>query len=219
MIYFDAHCHLMDESVFRQAQKNDVRFFIVNTTRPEEWERVALLNKQQTGIYFCAGIHPWFINGLHKGWQNDLEDFLIRYPDAMIGEIGLDKTKPFFEQQIKVFMDCLAIAARYNRKVHIHCVKAWDEMLACLIQFREVQPLFHRFNGDEYIINKLRLFNAYFSVLNGRYLSVIRDNRLLVETDSPDGLKTPSAIPELVKTLNLDADYLYQTFREFLGEL
>lgn len=219
MIYFDAHCHLMNEDVFLKAQDNDVRFFIVNTIHPKEWEKAAELNKRQTGIYFCAGVHPWFINDLPKGWQNDLESFLTRYPDAMIGEIGLDKTKPFFEQQMKVFQDCLDIAARFNRKVHIHCVKAWDEMLSALIQFREVQPLFHRFCGDEYIVNKLRMFNAYFSVLNGRYLSVIRDNRLLVETDSPDGLKTPSAIPELVKTLNLEAEYLYQTFREFLGEL
>ena len=56
MIYFDAHCHLMNEDVFLKAQDNDVRFFIVNTTHPKEWERVAELNKGQTGIYFCAGV-------------------------------------------------------------------------------------------------------------------------------------------------------------------
>ena len=219
MIYFDAHCHLMNEDVFLKAQDNDVRFFIVNTTHPNEWERVADLNKRQTGIYFCAGVHPWFISDLPKGWQNDLENFLTRYPNAMIGEIGLDKTKPFFEQQMKVFQDCLDIASRFNRKVHIHCIKAWDEMLSALIQFREVQPLFHRFCGDEYIVNKLRMFNAYFSVLNGRYLSVIRDNRLLVETDSPDGLKNPTAIPELIQKFNLNLDQINENFTRFIYEV
>ena len=219
MVYFDAHCHLMDDSVFLRAQEKGIKSFIVNTTCPSEWEEVADLNRRLTGIYFCAGIHPWFVSELKSGWQEQLCHFLEKYPKAMIGEIGLDKNKPFFEQQMDVFKDCLEIADKYDRKVHIHCIRAWDELIECLSQYRSVQPLFHRFNGDEVILQKLKLFNGYFSILNGKSASIIPDNRLLVETDSPDGLKTPQAIPALIQTLHLDNDYLNQTFREFLDEL
>ena len=219
MVYFDAHCHLMDDSVFLRAQEKGIKAFIVNTTGPNEWEKVADLNRRVTGIYFCAGVHPWFVNDLPSNWQNRLCAFLEKYPDAMIGEIGLDKNKPFFEKQIQVFTDILEIAEKYDRKVHIHCVNAWDELIEHLNQYRGIKPLFHRFNGDEVIVQKLKWFNAYFSIINGRYAPIIPDNRLLVETDSPDGLKTPQAIPALVQALHLDNDYLNQTFREFLDEL
>ena len=218
MIYFDAHCHLMPDEVFLRAQTRGVASFIVNTTRPTEWEQAADLNRRLTGIYFCAGAHPWFVGELPADWENRLCAFLEKYPLAMIGEIGLDKTRPLFDKQLSVFEKCLKIADRYNRKVHIHCVKAWDELIEIMIQYHGIKTLFHRFSGDEFIIQKLKIFNPYFSILNGRYASIIPDNRLLVETDSPDGLKTPSAIPALVEALELDANYLNQTFRDFLDE-
>ena len=219
MVYFDAHCHLMDDSVFLDAQGKGIKAFIVNSTKPSDWQKVADLNKRLTGIYFCAGIHPWYIDDAYPGWDKDLCTFLKEYPMAMVGEVGLDKNKPFFNQQLKIFERCVDIATTYNRKIHIHCVGGWQELLEIITQYPDIQPLFHRFSGDEFIISQLKRFNPYFSILNGRYADLIPDNRLLVESDSPDGLKTPTAIPTLVKNLHLDLNYLNQTFLEFIGEL
>ncbi len=216
-MYFDAHCHLMEDSVYTAAQQAGVGYFIVNTVHPAEWERAVQLQHRISGISVCAGVHPWYLSDLPSDWASQMEHFLIQHPDAMIGEIGLDKTKPFLDQQIAVFLRCLEIAERYNRKVHIHCMKAWDDMLECLGQYRSVQPLFHRFNGAEFVMSKLRLKNAFFSITGGHYADLIPENRLLVETDAPDGLKSPEAIPDLVAKLHLNPERLEQNFWEFLN--
>lgn len=219
MIYCDAHCHLMPDDVFLNAHNLGVKTFFVNSTTPDDWLRIVDLGRRVLGVHVCAGVHPWFVDALPPDWNRRLERFLTDYPDAMIGEIGLDTTRPFYPLQKRVFQICLDIASRYRRKVHIHCVKAWDDLFEILGQYRDVQPLFHRFSGDEVIVQKLRLFNAYFSVTNGRVINVIPDNRLLVETDAPDGLKDPACIPELVRSLHLDVNYLQQNLELFLYDV
>lgn len=215
-MFFDAHCHLMDDSVYLDAIEKGVRAFIVNSVKQDDWDKIFDLHCRMTGIYVCAGIHPWFVSDLAPDWDYHLEKFLQNHKHAMIGEIGLDKTKPFFPKQKEVFNRCLELAAKYNRKVHIHCVRAWEDMLETLFQYHEVQPLFHRFSGDEVIVQKLRLLNAYYSVIDPKVMDVIPDNRLLVESDGPDGLK-PSDIPDLVSRLHLSEEYLEQNLRDFLS--
>ncbi len=219
MFYCDAHCHLMPDDVFMKAYDLGVKSFFVNATIPDDWQKIADLNKRVLGIHMCVGVHPWFVDNLPPDWSQRLEQFLKEYPNAMVGEIGLDATRPFYPLQKKVFQTCLEIASRYRRKVHIHCVKAWDDMFEILGQYRDVQALFHRFSGDEVIIQKLRMFNAYFSVLNGRFIDIIPDNRLLLESDAPDGLGDPARIPELAKTLRLDIAYLQQNLELFLYDV
>ena len=58
--------------------------------------------------------------------------------------------------------------------------------------------------------------NVYFSVLNGKVLDVIPDNRVWVESDAPDGIFTPEAIPSLVERLRLQPDYIWQNLELFL---
>ncbi len=218
MIYCDAHCHLMPPDVFIRAYDKGLRSFCVNTTRVSEWERVIALKEKVLGIYPCFGIHPWYVNEAPPDWAFQLKEMLRRYPEAMVGEIGLDKTKPYFQKQMEVFEQSLQIASETNRRVHIHCVKAWPELFEILGQYRDISPLFHRFSGDEVIVQKLRLFNAYFSVLNGRMTDIIPDNRLLFESDAPDGLRDPANIPEALQNAGIDANYVYQNWELFMHD-
>ncbi len=218
MIYCDAHCHLLPPETFRRASERGVRTFCVNTTRTTEWAQVIALQNQVLGIYPCFGIHPWYVAEAPADWTQQLRDMLRRYPTAMVGEIGLDATRPDMPRQRAIFEQSLQIAAEYNRAVHIHCVRAWPDLFEILGQYREIKPLFHRFSGDEVIIQKLRLFNAYFSVLNGRVIDVIPDNRLLIESDAPDGIRDPARIPDLIADLNLDPAYIAQNWELFIHD-
>ena len=216
MAYFDAHLHLVPDDVILRAVTKDVRTFFVNATGPKDWHLVLEQSSRLLGVYPCLGIHPWFIHDVPPLWEQELKKLLKENPIAMIGEIGLDGTRPDMDKQMDIFFHQMKIADEMGRAAHIHCVKAWPQMLEILGQFKGVQILMHRFSGDEVLVQKLRFMNAYFSVMNANVLSVIPDNRVLVETDAPDGLKSPEEIPTLVEKLRLQPDYIWQNLELFL---
>lgn len=217
MAYFDAHLHVIPDDVFLRATARGVKTFFCNATSEDDWQQVLDLSKRVLGVYSCLGVHPWYVIDAKENWLNRLELLLSQNPGAMIGEIGLDGTRPNYTLQKEVFYKQMALASQMNRPVHIHCVKAWDDLLEILGEFKDVHFLIHRFSGDEVLVQKLRFLNGYFSVVNGNCLDVIPDNRVLVESDAPNGLKTPELIPELVAELKLNPAYLEQNLELFLG--
>lgn len=216
MAYIDAHMHLVPDEVFLKARQRGVDMFFLNATSQSDWQPVLAVSERILGVYPCLGIHPWYVDTAVGNWEGELINLLRSHPLAMVGEIGLDKGRPNYLLQQDIFRRQLQIAADLNRPVHIHCVKAWDEMLEIIGEFRDVKMLLHRFSGDEILVQKFRMLNAYFSVLNDKVYEVIPDNRLLVESDAPSGLKSPEAVVDLVRALKLDENYLMQTAKDFL---
>lgn len=216
MPYFDAHLHLVPDEVILRAVEKNVRTFFVNATSPKDWMPVLEQSNRLLGIYPCFGIHPWYIEETIPFWEQELRNILKDNPIAMVGEIGLDGTRSNMEKQMDIFFRQMQIADEMGRAAHIHCVKAWPQMLEVLGQFKGVKILMHRFSGDEVMVQKLRFMNAYFSVLNANVLPIIPDTRVLVETDAPDGLKNPEEIPDLVDRLRLQPDYIWQNLELFL---
>ncbi len=218
MRYFDAHLHLIPDDCFFRAREKGVTQFICNSVLPSDWDDLLALSQRVLGVYVCLGVHPWYVDRLEPLWDRALEQKLRDNPLAMIGETGLDKTRPNYSLQKQIFIRHMELARKYNRKVHIHCVKAWDDLFEVLGEFRDISILIHRFSGNEVIVQRLRFSNAFFSVLNDNCIDIIPDNRLLIESDAPDGLKSPEFIPDLVQKLNLDVDYLLQNMDLFLHD-
>ncbi|MDR2902398.1 MAG: TatD family hydrolase [Lactobacillales bacterium] len=216
MKYIDAHLHLLPDAVFLRAQQLGVSSFICNATSVADWKDVLALAGRINGVYPCLGVHPWFLEGLPDDWSMHLEALLVKNPRAMVGEIGLDRVRPDFEKQKQVFRRCLELADKHNRAVHIHCVRAWEDLIFILREFRDLKVLFHRFSGDEVLVQKLRFKDVYFSVMDRRVVDVVPESRLLVESDAPDGLKSPELIPDLVRELGVDPVKLTQTFDSFI---
>ena len=219
MFYFDAHCHLLPRKQFIKASNAGINYFICNATHPQNWHKLLDIASTLPGIYPCIGIHPWYIADLKSDWQIKMQLLFEKYPHLMVGEIGLDTTRPNLARQAEVFEFCLKTALKYHRSVHIHGHESWSLITDILKCYPGLTCLFHRFSGTASQAKQLSaITNAYFSLMSVRPARYLPAERILVESDSPDGLHKPARVIELAERIGLDWAQLDANFCRFLGE-
>nr|WP_314169460.1 TatD family hydrolase [uncultured Neisseria sp.] len=214
MNFTDTHCHLADPAlrenlphILTAARKVGVKRFIVPATRPQDWQDVADLAEipSEHGIWVAFGIHPWFSDGIAEQDFAGLAAVLARYPQAWVGEIGLDfydktQTPQQRERQIQVFVRQLEIAQTLRRRVIIHNLKATADIAAAVKQTGFTQGgIVHAFSGsaeEARVLTKLGFKIGIGSLLlnpNARKiretLKTLNDTDFVLETDSPFMLK------------------------------
>lgn len=229
MNFTDTHCHLADAAlrenlphILTAARKVGVKRFIVPATCPQDWQSVAELSEMPSEhgqIRIALGIHPWFSDGIAERDCVRLEAMLARYPQAWVGEIGLDfydktQTPPQRERQIQVFVRQLAIAQTLRRRVIIHNLKATADIAAAVKRTGFTWGgIVHAFSGsieEAHVLAKLGFKIGIGSLLlnpNARKvrdtLKALNDGDFVLETDSPFMLKkeinTPANIPGIAK--------------------
>lgn len=205
MKLFDAHCHLQALEIFpdigkvmERATKFGVERIACCGTCSEDWRKVFQLAERFQQIIPMIGIHPWFVS---KGWKDDflvLEKLLHENPKAGIGETGLDFQKRFTNraEQEASFAAHLNLARKLNRPVAIHCVQTWGRLIEILREHPAQRILLHAFSGAAELIPELIELNCWFSFCGlvtdpqakrvRVSLVAVPDDRLLIETDSPD---------------------------------
>lgn len=98
------------------------------------------------GGYYSAGLHPWY---LHDADQQlaALKEVIYRVGVLAIGECGLDKVKgAAWALQEECFRKQVHLAIRLKKPMIIHCVRAFEEVLAVLKDERVTVPvIFHGF--------------------------------------------------------------------------
>ena len=120
---------------------------------------------------YSIGIHPWHI--VEDRIEADLEIIESKLKDEMclaIGECGLDKriAIPIALQQI-VFKKQLALAEKYRKPVVIHCVAAFQEVIAIKKKMAISVPLvIHGFSKNKETAEQLITNGFYISF--GKYL-------------------------------------------------
>ena len=121
-----------------------------------------------------AGLHPWYLQDTDESVKQ-LKEIAALPQVIAIGECGLDKVcTTDWQLQLSIFSKQIALAAHLHKPLIIHCVRAWEEVLAMLQQNKPRVPvIFHGFNKGNMAT---RLTNL------GYYLSF---GKALMNTDSP----------------------------------
>ena len=144
--------------------------------------------------FFSIGIHPWYIN--EETWQQELkiiEEKLALRNCLALGECGLDKRRETpIEFQIEVFEAQLLLAQKNKMPVIIHCVAAFQELIALKQKLKITVPLvIHGFSKSGELADQLLKQGFYISF--GKYLvknpelelvfSNVPNDRFFLETD------------------------------------
>lgn len=145
--------------------------------------------------FYSIGIHPWYI--VKDRIESDLkiiEEKLQTKNCLAIGECGLDKRVELpLELQILVFEKQLILAEKYKKPVVIHCVAAFQEVIAIKRKMNITVPMIiHGFSKNAQIANQLVKEGFYISF--GKYLlknpdlktvfQEVPNDRFFLETDT-----------------------------------
>lgn len=145
--------------------------------------------------YYSIGIHPWYIN--LDTLEEDLkiiEDKLQTFNCLALGECGLDKRiETSIEIQIQVFEKQLLLAKKYKKTVILHCVSAYQEVIAIKKEMKiETPMIIHGFSKNIQVAQSLLENGFYLSfgkyLLRNPELSLVFDkvpnNKFFLETDT-----------------------------------
>lgn len=169
----------------------------------------------ETDNYFSIGIHPWYINEVSwKGELNIIEEKIQHNNCLALGECGLDKRRDTpLELQLEVFEAQLLLAEKHNIPVIIHCVAAFQELIALKQKLNISVPMvIHGFSKSEELAQQLLKQGFYISF--GKYLiknpelemvfKNIPNERFFLETDTiEEGIEQVYALAAKYKKIDV----------------
>ena len=173
------------------------------------------------GLAYTAGIHPWHLT---ESNQKQLLGFISALAGnsslIAIGEAGFDKIRgPSIDLQRIVFEEQVKIATQINKPVVIHCVRAWDELLAAHKKLKPELPwLVHGFRGKKELAHQLLNRGMYLSFWfdfilrpeSAQFLRYLPKERIFLETDGAD-ISIKDIYMKVAVDLNMPEDDLKAT--------
>jgi Tat protein secretion system quality control protein TatD with DNase activity len=128
----------------------------------------------------------------HAAWRSRLRALLAAHPNALVGEVGVDraavipgsKARVRFDHQVALLAEQLALAAEFGRPVSCHCVRGYGHLLTMFQDLARggggsgLPPavMLHSYGGSPEEVARFclvpalgpRLFFSFSSAINGR---------------------------------------------------
>ena len=175
--------------------------------------------------FYSIGIHPWYINLDSLAVDLEIIDAKLQEPNCLaLGECGLDKRiATSLEIQIQVFEKQLLLAKKHKKPVILHCVSAYQEVIAIKKRLQiETPMIIHGFSKNSQVAQSLLENGFYLSF--GKYLlrnpelaSVFKKvphDKFFLETDTiEETIFEVYAKASEIKNINIEAQ-VERTFLE-----
>ncbi len=146
---------------------------------------------------FSVGLHPWYIKS--ETWEANLrqmEKLLNLRNCVAVGECGVDKkTETNLNLQMKVFEAQVVMAEKYQKPVIVHCVAAFQEVIAIKNRHsKNIPMILHGFSKGSQLAMQLIKHDFYLSFGKRlvsdeslrKVLKEIPGDRFFLETDSAE---------------------------------
>ncbi len=166
--------------------------------------------------FYSMGIHPLFIDESRLESDFEIVNQKLALPECLaLGECGLDKrSATTFAVQEAIFEKQLLLAEKYKKPVVIHCVAAFQELIAIKKKRQiSVPMIIHGFSKNEQLAKQLVENGFYISF--GKYLlrnqelesvfKSIPNNRFFLETDTiEEGIQNVYALASKYKKIRIE---------------
>ncbi|KAK5580710.1 hypothetical protein RB653_000734 [Dictyostelium firmibasis] len=174
---------------------------------------------------------------IDETWKIKMKEQLIKYPNSMVGEIGIDKvTKVRLnglnrndqDSQMKVFKDQIEIANELGRLVSLHCVQLQGKLLTFFqsLSIDKFPPsiALHTFGGKPATVDQfckmasgkgdrfyfgLSFINLSSSKVD-KLIQAIPDDRLLLESDQNSPTEAEPSMFKLIQKVSSSKNWTIQ---------
>lgn len=143
----------------------------------------------QPGHFYSVGLHPWDIGDDWRIQMGKLLVMALQTHVLMIGEAGLDKKHGCvpLDMQMEVFREHVFLSELIRKPLIVHCVKAFDELLAIRKETKATMPwIIHGFRGGVEQWQQLVRSGIHISIgrhYNASLVCQLPQQHLLLESD------------------------------------
>jgi TatD DNase family protein len=174
----------------------------------------------ETISFYSIGIHPWYIDENRIDEDLRIIEEKLQTPNCLaIGECGLDKRIEVpFDLQISIFEKQLELAEKFNKPVVIHCVAAFQEVMAIKKKMKIGVPMIiHGFSKNNQLAEQLIAAGFYLSF--GKYLLKNPDLKTVFQNVPNDRffLETDTIEESIQQVYELASEYKELNLKELQG--